>query len=261
MGKGKFNIRTYSEWNFKISESIGIEVVNFISSFRTSGFRSPLVLIILALIFSCSSINYKNDLVYASPGVTNYQGLSVLVQGRTCKDLDGNPGACYFQHYRNGPLKIKVPGPDYQYEFKLTCTPSLSSNFGPIVKEAREDIDIEILPEKWETAHLNFFECIGRITPHGRGEVSNSFDVVVNLVNKEYIQQQVPYIDQEKLILGEYAYLTRIYTEKEIFYLHKVTSISKLKKLAGNRFCVITESYKGRSALFCNRSELSEFIK
>jgi len=194
------------------------------------------------------SLKYKHDLGFLSSAYANSPESYVTLNGIACKDVEGTVGACFKRLKRSYDLKIDILPKPYAYQFKFTCTNALGVNFSEHIPK---DLENSILIPKEKYGNLKVFNCIGRIFPEDRpeGDINTFFEFRVRLIDPDYLPRErvkkIKYRGKKYLVLGKYAYRTKVFKNGRWKLLKKKTS-TKAKGITK----VISESYIGRLSYY-----------
>lgn len=154
------------------------------------------IMIFSLFIVGCSSITYQDDKGYLNSAQANSNEFPVSINGKICKDLDGNVGACLKSIASDKPIVITLPARPYSYRLQLTCSMPLGITF-PVDVQKDMEWKFEIKPELFSDFRL--WTCMGEVTPYDRDQmVSALWHLRVLVVSSDYQPR-------EKIDLGSRA--------------------------------------------------------
>jgi len=156
---------------------------------------------------SCNPIKYKSDLGFMNSAQANSLEYFVRVNGSPCKDMDGKMGLCAKRIESNKALNFSMEAREYGYEFSLSCTKAINSDF-TISIEKGKPYSFIIVPEKF--LDVRSFTCIGEIVPNDRDQqISAKWYVRVVIFDGKYVEREAIYKTTKRkkdwLIFGKHA--------------------------------------------------------
>jgi hypothetical protein len=189
------------------------------------------------LIFGCVNIPYRDDTGTVSAIEANSPEALIKINGKDCKDMDGNVGACMFRTSATNDITFTIEPLPYPYGIVFDFTDTLDSDFSTEVK-ANEPYIFVLSHSKFESQQV-FNGTIDILPLDGRQNIPISvfaaFRAVV--VAPSYQKLEIPNKQGKYIILGEHAYYANV--DEEFFF--KKPWIKK-----NDYHSIWVESYLGR---------------
>jgi len=182
-------------------------------------------LILSVFLTSCAqNITYLPDSNSLSPSQGNSPEILVLLNGKSCQDLDGIPGLCSLRLPKGSILNILIPEKAYSSTITLTCSKQVQATPEWHSIEADQSLILNLSIPDVET--LNSFICVGEVFPVKEAEGKGSkFEFRVKTTDAKYIPVETPRVEtvegKHHLILGINALHSYVYDRGEWKYYHK----------------------------------------
>lgn len=200
-------------------------------------------LAILVMLSACSCLKYQSDLGLISSATAKVDVFPIQINGQFCKSHNNIYGLCAFSLKRDVPTRIKIIPLPYSYSISIDCTNALGFEVdNNIDKETIKEY--EITPNHY-TAISETFYCKGEIYPNGKRPASVSFKLLVALADTNYVDLAQPTLNDDKIILGQYAYKSVCCKNKECIFMTKKTYVKDK-----NFDLCYTETEAGRGSVY-----------
>lgn len=173
-----------------------------------------LLFFILLTACSCQPLKYKADLGFLNSAQANSPEYLVKINGKFCKDLDGEMGLCAKRIKSNEKISFILDKRAYSYRLNVSCSSLVNFKLSVDVLE-NANFEFSIEPEAFQEAKS--FTCIGEVFPQDRSEsVSAFWHSRFIVVDKLYQGREEIYSQDGALILGSNAKYTLLNEDKII---------------------------------------------
>ena len=165
-------------------------------------------------------LDYEADELKMNAAIAGISEYPIVIDGKPCKDSNGEPGACLIRLGRNVPLEITImPNPEPMHMF-VVCTAALDWGIDEDVPE-KLIRKYQIPISKYENINHTFY-CKGNIYPRETPEaVKSTFMFFVELVDQGYEKRSTPYKFEDWLIMGKHARHVTCYEKNQWKYYSK----------------------------------------
>jgi hypothetical protein len=207
-------------------------------------------LLIFSLILSgcASGLTYQDDQGFLDSAQANSNEYPIKIGTQACQDLDKKPGLCAKRWPNNQDINLTIDPQSYNYTYHLVCSNSiavdksanvLSNNAGNIV-----------IPSLSFGKTLSF-TCILQVFPQDRSEaVSAQAEIRIVLYDPKYQAREDIYIENGRMILGQYARSSHICINSKCSISSNTTSIPVD---ANSKINAYSESYSMRFNHYSNQ--------
>jgi hypothetical protein len=165
-------------------------------------------------ITSCQSMKYASDLGFLNSAQANSPEFLVKINGKFCKDVDGQIGLCAKRVKSNEKISFILDKRPYSYRLNVECSASI--NFKLNVDVIEDTVyEFSISPESFQEQQS--FTCVGEVFPQDRPqEVSAFWHTRFVVFDKNYQARESIYSANGQLILGQNAKYSLLNEEKPI---------------------------------------------
>ena len=171
------------------------------------------IFVLLAAI-SCQQMKYASDLGFLNSAQANSPEYLVKINGKFCKDLDGQIGLCAKRVKSDEKITFVLDKRPYSYRLNVDCSSLVDFKLSVDVLEDNV-FEFSIDPELFKEAKS--FTCIGEVFPQDRPqEVSAFWHSRFVVFDKEYQARESIYVQGKNLILGQNAKYSILNEEKTI---------------------------------------------
>lgn len=175
---------------------------------------SFLLLFILLTACSCQPIKYQADLGFLNSAQANSPEYLVKINGKYCKDMDGQIGLCAKRIKSNEKIRFIMDKRAYSYRLNVGCSSLVDFNLSVDVLE-NAVFEFSIDPEAFKEAKS--FTCIGEIFPQDRKEEISAFwHTRFVVVDENYQGRESIYSQDGILVLGQNAKYSLLNEDKII---------------------------------------------
>lgn len=187
--------------------------------------KAFLTIAVVVFGLGCQNLPYQPDSGFLNPAQAEYYGFPILVNSKSCKDLDGNMGACVAQVKSDQAVVITLDSRPYAYRLNVDCSFPLGVDY-PVDVQPGVTKEIRIEPElfrDWLT-----FTCRGEIEPWDRSQkVSAQWHVRVLVYDTNYKSREIIYVtkDRKYVVLGAHAKYGTVCDSKGCFLTTEKTVV------------------------------------
>lgn len=155
----------------------------------------------------CTSIKYEDDIGFLNSAQANSTEWMVTIDGKVCKDMDGEVGACTKRIKSNQSPVLKHDPRPYAYQLRIKCTEGTDIDFSQDV-EANKTWSYKI--EAAKIKDFKSFSCQGEIFPQDRGNsLSALWQIRFLVVDVDYEKREIIQRNSKGFLFGRYAKYAR----------------------------------------------------
>lgn len=164
-------------------------------------------------------MKYSSDFGFLNSAQANSPEYLVKINGKFCKDIDGEIGLCAKRVKSNEKISFILDKRPYSYRLNVECSSAVNFKLNVDVLE-NSAFEFSIDPSQFSESKS--FTCIGEVFPQDRKEEVSAFWHSRFIVfDKNYQAREMIYSFDGALILGQNAKYSLLNEEKQV--KHKAT--------------------------------------
>lgn len=171
----------------------------------------------------CTSIKYEDDVNFLNSAQANAFEWMVMVDGKVCKDLDGEVGACTKRIKSDHSPTLKHDSRPYAYQVQLKCSQ------GSGVEDFSQDVEAnKSWSYKIEASKITAtsFTCIGEAFPQDRdNKLSAKWQVRFLVYDVEYERREILQGDSRGFLFGRFAKHAKACSSSGCKNFYKTTAV------------------------------------
>lgn len=171
----------------------------------------------------CTSIKYEDDIDFLNSAQANAFEWMVTIDGKVCKDLDGEIGACTKRIKSDHSPVLKHDSRPYAYQVQLKC------GAGSGVEDFSQDVEAN---KSWsykiesQKITATSFTCIGEVFPSDRdNKLSAKWQIRFLVYDVEYERRELLQSDQRGFLFGRFAKHSKACSKSGCKNFYKTTAV------------------------------------